>query len=469
MFTCNSSIYRRTFGVIVLLLVPCIVSATGEETDVRIDLTKRAQTLEGWGTSLAWWAHSVGDWEEENLDRLIDAIIDPEEGLGLNVFRYNIGGGEHPDHDHMRPFGHIPGYQPEEDGPYVWDADAGQVRVLKKLAARTDGAILEAFSNSPPWWMTHSGCAAGSEDGSKNLKRENETAFATYLVDVVEHLYREEGISFRTLQPMNEPNANWWTSGNNQEGCHVPEYQQGRLIQRVGERLGEIGLPTVVSASDASSLGAGLSNLRSYDAETLSHLGQFNVHSYFGDEREELRDLAAERGLPLWQSETGPLNTGGNPVEITLIMADRVIKDLNELQPVIWNIWQVLDSHRAWRHFEVDYETEEISPHRNGHMLRQFTRFIRPGDEVVPVSESHVLAAVSEERKEAVLVLVNDDQESRRYKVEIAGVPDLVGAPQVFRTSAEEAMESVDGVEREEQTVSIELSAQSITTVVLGW
>ncbi len=437
---------------------------SAEETT--LDLSQRAQTLEGWGASLAWWAYSVGDWEEENLDRLIEAVVDPEEGLGLNVFRYNIGGGDHPDHDHMRPFGDVPGYRPAEDGPYEWDADAGQVRVLKKLAERADNPILEAFSNSPPWWMTVSGCASGAEDGGPNLKTEYEAAFIEYLVDVVRHLHDEEGITFQTLEPMNEPNANWWRANGSQEGCHIPQDQQARLIRLAGEALAKTDLPTVVSASDASSLGAGLRNLRSYDEETLRHLGQFNVHSYFGNEREPIRQLTAELGLPLWQSETGPLNVSGNTREITLIMAERLIRDLNELQPIVWNIWQVLDTHRHWRHYEVDYENQTIAPHPNTHMLRQFTRFIRPGDTIVPSGSARLLAAISDSRNEVVLVLVNPDQEVRHQVITLEGIEGLEGDPRVYRTAGEEAVAPAEVARVSGNNIVVELAPQSITTIV---
>ena len=446
------------------------LSGAESESRVEIDFSNRAQTLEGWGTSLAWWAYSVGDWEEENLDRLIHAIVDPEEGLGLNVFRYNIGGGDHPDHDHMRPYGDVPGYQIQEDGPYDWDADAGQVRVLRKLAYAAEDPILEAFSNSPPWWMTHSGCASGAEDGGQNLKREYESAFAEYLVDVVKHLNEEQGITFGTLEPLNEPNANWWRANGSQEGCFIPEDQQARLIQKVGKALEGTDLQTVVSASDASSLNLGLRNLLSYDEETLKYLGQFNVHSYFGDRRVDVREAAAERGLALWQSESGPLNLGSSLTEVALLMADRIILDLNELQPVVWNIWQVLDSHRHWRHFELDRKNQSISHHINGQMLRQFTRFIRPGAVIVPTGIPKVLSTVSDERRQAVLVLVNASDDERERGFTLSGIPELSGEPRVYRTSENESVEAVGSAAHlDDRALTVALTPNSITSVVVEW
>jgi hypothetical protein len=65
--------------------------------------------------------------------------------------------------------------------------------------------------------MTKSGCASGNTDGSNNLKDDSYDAFADYLTEVVKHFRDSWGITFRTLEPLNEPNASWWT-GERQPG-----------------------------------------------------------------------------------------------------------------------------------------------------------------------------------------------------------------------------------------------------------
>jgi O-glycosyl hydrolase len=62
---------------------------------VTIDASMSNQTLEGWGTSLAWWATSAGAWTTTtNYNNLMSALFSPSSGLGLNYLRYNIGGGD---------------------------------------------------------------------------------------------------------------------------------------------------------------------------------------------------------------------------------------------------------------------------------------------------------------------------------------------------------------------------------------
>src|SRR6185312_15329771 len=78
------------------------VTPASGATLVKVDLTARRQTFEGWGTSLCWWANHVGSWSASSRNAVVDALVDPSSGLGYNVFRYNIGGGDDPSHHHMR-------------------------------------------------------------------------------------------------------------------------------------------------------------------------------------------------------------------------------------------------------------------------------------------------------------------------------------------------------------------------------
>ena len=97
-------------------------------TLVKIDPAARRQTFEGWGTSLCWWANRVGGWSATARNAVVDAVTDPTTGLGYNIFRYNIGGGENPAHEHMGQWREMPGFQ-NASGTWNWDADANQTNV----------------------------------------------------------------------------------------------------------------------------------------------------------------------------------------------------------------------------------------------------------------------------------------------------------------------------------------------------
>ncbi|HXU64261.1 MAG TPA: glycoside hydrolase, partial [Polyangia bacterium] len=259
------------------------VTPASGATLVKVDPTARRQTFEGWGTSLCWWANHVGSWSASSRNAVVDALVDPSSGLGYNVFRYNIGGGDDPSHHHMRQWGDIPGFEPSK-GTWDWTADANQRAVLQQIVARAGaGVILEAFSNSPPYWMTKSGCASGSTDGTNNLKDASYADFADYLTEVVKHYRDTWGVTFRTVEPLNEPVANWWKANGDQEGCHFDVSSQQQIVKAVASSLAAKGLTdTTVSASDENSIDDAVKGLQSFDTTALAGMSQMNTHTYSG-------------------------------------------------------------------------------------------------------------------------------------------------------------------------------------------
>ena len=67
---------------------------------LNINEEKRYQTIEGFGATGAWWAQIVGNWTHEDpisgkpvRDRISELLFSKTEGIGLGIYRYNIGGG----------------------------------------------------------------------------------------------------------------------------------------------------------------------------------------------------------------------------------------------------------------------------------------------------------------------------------------------------------------------------------------
>ena len=93
---------------------------------------------------------------------------------------------------------------------YDWDADKNQMNVLKAAAkASGEDFLAEAFSNSPPYFMTVSGCSSGNTNSNTDILRaDSYHAFAAYMADVIEHWNKEGVITFQSTDPMNEPATN---------------------------------------------------------------------------------------------------------------------------------------------------------------------------------------------------------------------------------------------------------------------
>ncbi|CAI5972175.1 unnamed protein product [Closterium sp. NIES-64] len=170
----------------------------------------------------------IGGFPQAAMDPLLDLMFLPS-GLNLNIVRFNIGGGSVPLYspqlytDSSMRWRAMPGYWPAQAAGFNWTADSRQQAVL--LGAKARGVnVFEAFSNSPPWWMTASKDVAGGKKAFQtNLLRKHEGRFARYLVEVVERFRTDPAlgnIEFDTLEPFNEALEGYWIKGMGQEGCN---------------------------------------------------------------------------------------------------------------------------------------------------------------------------------------------------------------------------------------------------------
>lgn len=253
-------------------------SQQGKTTFIKIDPVQTYQSIEGWGSSLCWWAAQVGNWDESKVDSIVDLITSPDK-LNMNIFRYNIGAGDDPSHidGHMvkgkGKRAEMEGFKASSDAPYDWSADKGQRIMMLKIKGKRPDAIFEAFSNSPPHWMTFSGCSAGNIDPMHdNLKPEYYGAFCDYLVDVCKHYKDQYGIEFKTLEPFNESTSNYWNNQGSQEGCHFNSETQMKIIRMISPKLKASGLQTMLSASDETNIAAFITVVKQYQSIGRAHV-----------------------------------------------------------------------------------------------------------------------------------------------------------------------------------------------------
>lgn len=446
-----------------------------DETAIHLTPEEGYDGFEGWGTSLVWWTNILGQWSDtERLDEVLDLIFDREQGLGLNIVRYNIGGGEDPGivNNTLRPGGDIPGFQPSENS-WDWEADAGQRKVLLGALARGVN-IAEAFSNSPPYWMTVSGSVTGAADGGNNLKEEYYDAFADYLTEVVKEYKERYGVTFRTLNPLNEPASGWWRKGNIQEGSHFSLDKQMEILQKVASSLKSKGLTaTGVSAPDENSVDETLEMLEGYDADTIESISQINTHTYNGSSLAEVRDFAKENGKHLWMSEFGTGGSGPHDhqdMSSVMELAERIIFDLRMLQPAAWVYWQAIEDEGAnnnWGFIHSDFsggESYEIT--KQYYAMANFSRFILPGSRILPTDDGRSVAAYLEE-KQQLTVVVRNEQAEKELIYDLTPFEFEVSTAKVYRTTAAGNLKEGEA-ELRRNGVKLTVPQQSITTLVIS-
>lgn len=426
-------------------MVATAARANDETLPLRVVLDTKAELVRdfrGWGVSLCWWAHVVGNFPEPAQREICDQIFDAERGLGLNIVRFNLGGGENPQHHFLHFRARMPGYQPQS-GEWDWEADAGQQRILQLARAR--GAdFVELFSNSPPYWMTISGSVSGNHDGKSNLERQREDDYIDYIVEAAAGLEQKLSITFDTVAPFNEPHSDWWKFGNRQEGCFVGRAQQERLLRRLHGRLLAKGLSAAVVGPEENSVKGTRESLIAYGPRTLGLLAQINTHTYFTAGRKELRKLAEGAGKDVWVSEYGDNDATG------LTMARTIIADLTQLRAKAWVYWQAVDSAAGWGFFRnplKDFETTAMITNEKYHVMGNFSRFIRPGMTLLDSTAADTVAACQPDAGRVVVVALNRGDRPRPIAFDLAALK-ISQPPKVhaYRTSGHEDLKDLGWV-----------------------
>ncbi len=467
----------------VILLSSVSVFASDKVYTVTLDLNQKSPfgTFDGWGTSICWWGHHLGEnLTDEQLDSVVKALYDEEEGLGLNIARYNIGGGDDPTHHHQREFDgrDMPGLI-DKDGNWNLQNDAGQLKALG-LAVKYGADILEAFSNSPPYFMTESGCSSGNHNsGENNLPDDKFDDFAEFLAEAVMRIQKEYGVKFDTLEPFNESDTNYWGYEGWQEGCHFDVEDHSRLILLVREALNKRGLTYVgVSAADETNVWRTGENIKNvYTDEAIDALSQVNTHSYSVGDYNHTRNAVLEAGKPLYMTEVdGDGSIGGEAsgnMGPALWFSNKINEDLRGLEPNAWVMWQAAamaydGEHKDsgyWNILSIDKETSQIHKTKKYYAYMQFTKFIRPGDTLVKTDYSNIVSAINEEEGKVVFVITNTDSAKKVYDFNIENLGMQIESVQTYETTKTRDFELAAV---KETAKGIEVPAYSVVTVVVN-
>lgn len=398
---------------------------------INVDWRHPAPPFEGWGTALAWFAHVTGKFAEPQRTQLADLLYG-RDGLALNIARYNIGGGNAPGTpSYLRPGGDIPGFwrrpdgwNPDDDEAWDWSADAGQrwwLDAIKTRVAPRD-LILEAFSNSPPYFMTRSGLVSGNVNGLEdNLLPGFETQFARYLARVTAELERRHGIRFRTLSPVNEPNTPYWFSTNKQEGAHWSPEGQSRMFVALAQVLKQQGMNTEISGPDETNPQTFFVDWAGLSPDAKGVIRQLNVHTYEWIGKSGVRDIAETSGKRLWMSEVdlSPSNVreDSNDMRPAIALAQQIVTDINSMNPRAWVLWQAIENRSSdpknssnWGLIKADFSNPERPAYqitKKYWAFANFTRFIRPGYRFLKSDHPDALVGENPETHEVVIVAVN--------------------------------------------------------------
>lgn len=472
---------------------------------IRIEANAPRQTMDGWGTSLCWWANAAGGFTMKGEDgqerrEALMKLFFSEEGLDLNIVRYNIGGGDNPEEkQHMFHFRGLPCFRNTSESGFDKDADFRQLWVLKRAFELRKGDLIhEVFVNSPPWWMTRSLCTSGNVNAADdNLERTRYEEFAEYCAEVLAFLSEDIKVKADYFVPMNEAGSDYWAKGQRQEGNKVsPGENQSRLLMAAYEKLKEKGIEAAITGTDETNPTVALSSFRMLDTKVQDKvLKKINYHHYAEDEEalRQLSEIAYPDGYDqprykLWMDEVC-FGDGEDDMELAKKLVFSIDNDLNIAHAGGWVIWQAMDTlsenianHCHWGLIEgmyqdrndnelegildvsnMGYELGEYVITTQYYVLGQYSRYIKPGSRILrnDGKEFHCVSAVSPDKKTLTAVLYNDENCSRTVMLELQGFAPLKASKVVTDNTRKWEFSELEG-----NLTCIELDPKSVTTLL---
>ncbi len=515
----QKTIYYLLLFLFVLTTVAGWFGVDASTINVRMKDYKPEQTITGWGTSACWWSQKVGSEESaEEYARLLYS----KDGLGLNVYRYNVGGGsrENPDtrlwtesSRSTESFLVASTYKETGKLEYDWSKDANAQRVLFESLEYGCVDTVVLFANSPHYLMTVSGQASGGlEPAQSNLKKECYEDFADYMLDIAEY-FISKGVPVKYISPINEPQWDWGGGWVGQEGCHYEINEVIDVARVFARKIKERNIDVKLSMAESGQVGdhaMDCMELLYADEEIASVMGTYSYHSYWTDDNFALKYAFGnylDKKFPKVEVEMSewcelPCNHDTQDIEAGLIMARTICEDISLTGTNSWSSWvavneggvradsmiAVNDLNGDGRYDSDDYGTYELT--KRYYAMAHYSKFIPVGsrrinssisvadiemskawwtqwidDEEYPVylvdkNDFYISTYVTPEG-DYVAVIVNEAEEGRKVKFD-----KVWKNMDVYTTDAERNLEHTS--EKGIGLKSIEVGPKSITTVVFS-
>lgn len=408
---------------------------------ITVNKNKIYSTYEGIGASGAWWAQMAGGWDnkDENGEEIRNVIsrllYSKTEGIGMNIYRYNLGGGsaESGNGEYSDPMRRAECFE-EARGKYDFSRDKNAVYMMKQ-AVRDGADEVIFFVNSPIERLTKNGMAhlKKTQLFRTNLSRKNYKAFAEYCLRVTEHFVKE-GIPVKYISPVNEPF--WiWTGG--QEGCHYSPRQAGKVMLTFAREivkyksLDNVRLSGVENGDIRWFNKSYTRNLMKYK-EVRDRIDSVDIHSYFLYQplpffNDRMKFLVRYRkwldkkypSLPVKMSEWTHMKGGKNTgMDSALETAKIMYEDFTVLNVCSWQHW-IACSHYDYHDglIYLDPETKSYETTKRLYVTGNFSKYIPLGAERVEIKadDSEILPLAFTKEDKTIIIIINPGKGIKEY------------------------------------------------------
>lgn len=406
---------------------------------INLNQAEKKQTIQGWGTSACWWSQYCKD---EKTAREICDLLYGSDGLKLNIYRYNVGGGT--DENNCRvenPWRRTDSFyvfdREKEEGYYDFSRDKTAVDMMKRCLKTGSVDTLILFANSPHYSQTSTGQASGSLlYHTCNLPKANYRKFAAYMLDVAQH-FLDEGLPVKYVSPINEPQWKWGGTSVWQEGCHYEVEELAEVYHIFAEEIIRRNMPVKLYGPESGEM---LNDTVKYieaitaDELVMSVMDSFAYHSYHADNKPEDRYAFYEQlvskypqlGFDMSEWCELPNKSHTKDFKGALITARIIGQDLIYAGAQSWTSWVAVNGF-AIKEDGLDYSDAMITANEDFSQwyiaqrywgVAHFTKYIPVGSTALDIgfrpqndkNDFNVFVFVTPEN-ETVLVVVNEGGE----------------------------------------------------------
>lgn len=386
------------------------ISAAGECT---IDTTKEHQIISGFGgINYPMWISDLSSSQRAT------AFQNGDNQLGFTILRICV--------------------PPEKS---QWQAEVATAKY-----AQEQGALVFASPWNPPSAISESGGGRAKNHVNKN----NYAAYAKHLNDFY-HFMKDNGVELYAISVQNEPDyASEWTGWSSDETTEFLANYADQIDCRVMS-------PETFQYTNKDYYTKILNNQKAFANTDL-----FATH-FYGTQRSQMDFPQLESsGKQIWMTEVYVPNSDANSNNRwpeSLQVAENMHNGL-----VVGNM-----SAYVWWYIRRNYGpmNEDGTISKRGYMMAQFSKYIRPGAVRIEATETpnnSVKVSAYKDKGQVIVVAINSGSGSVNQTF---NVNTSVSAVTGIRSSGNENLAKVNGIQTQNGGFTAQLPGQSVSTFIL--
>ncbi|MBQ8941887.1 MAG: endo-xylanase, partial [Firmicutes bacterium] len=406
-----------------IIMVPNMVINVSAASVVTVNTNKTYQTIDGFGgINLPEWI-SQGDMTANQVQK---AFGNGKDELGLTILRIYVS-----------------------DNSNDWSRAVPTAKRAQAL-----GAKVFATPWNPPSSMRTNG-KGDISTGKYQLRKDKWADYAKHLNSYVKYM-ESQGINLYSVSIQNEPDyaAEWTYWSPSDLASFAAQY--GKTVTN--------GTKAKLMSPESFQYRKDIYNAILNNSSAKNNIGVWGTH-FYGTPRSWMDFPALESsGKPIWMTEVYVPNSDANSADRwpeALQVSENIHNGLvvGNLSAYVW--WYIRRSYSPMK--------EDGSLSKRGYCMAQYSKFVRPGDVRVDVTEQPAtnvyVSAYKNNKNQVTIVAVNNSDNGYSQQFSLGGkkITDV----DRWRTTSSENLANTNNLDNDGSTFWAQLPARSVSTFVV--